>query len=181
MIPANRLTNEVEIPQGVDVTLGKEVIVKGAKGTVKKELSYPNIALKKEGNKIVLKPLRFTKEQKRMINTFTAHLNNMIRGVQHGYEYQLKVCFSHFPITVAVEKDQLVIKNFLGEKVPRKAHILPGAKVEVKGEMVIVTGPDREITGQTAANIEHATRITTLDRRVFQDGLWIVEKPGRVA
>ena len=181
MIPVERLIAEVELPQGVEVTLDHEVTIKGPKGTVKKELSYPNIHLKKDGNKVVLEPQnKFTKQQKRMINTFAAHLKNMVHGVQQGYEYQLKICFTHFPITVSVEKDTVVIKNFLGEKVPRKARILPHVKVEVKGDVVVVTGIEKEVTGQTAANIELATRITTLDRRVFQDGLWITEKPGRL-
>ena len=41
---------------------------------------------------------------------------------------------------------------------------------------VTVTGSDREKVGQTAANIERACKIKKRDRRVFQDGIYIVSK-----
>jgi large subunit ribosomal protein L6 len=48
-------------------------------------------------------------------------------------------------------------------------------KVENKTE-VVVSGADKEKVGQTSANIERACRIRGRDRRVFQDGVYIVEK-----
>ena len=70
------------------------------------------------------------------------------------------------------------ITNLFGEKVPRIAS-LPWSpndvKVEVKNKVdVIVSGSDIEKVGQTAANIERACRIRKRDRRVFQDGIYIV-------
>ncbi|MBI2078742.1 MAG: 50S ribosomal protein L6, partial [Euryarchaeota archaeon] len=58
----------------------------------------------------------------------------------------------------------------------RKATILPGVKVDVKGDQVTVTGIDLEKVSQTAANIETATHIRNRDIRVFQDGIYIVQK-----
>ncbi|MMZ70429.1 50S ribosomal protein L6P [compost metagenome] len=49
-------------------------------------------------------------------------------------------------------------------------------KVTVKGSDVIVEGIDIEAVGQTAANIERATKITGFDRRKFMDGIYIYEK-----
>ena len=62
------------------------------------------------------------------------------------------------------------------EKTPRKAKILGDTKVEVKGQEVIVSGSNKEDTGQTAANIETACRLNKYDRRIFQDGIYIQEK-----
>ena len=76
-------------------------------------------------------------------------------------------------MSVSVDKNRVIIKNFLGEKTPRSAKILEGINIKVEGFDVIVTGIDLEKVGQTAANIESACRITNRDRRVFQDGIYI--------
>jgi large subunit ribosomal protein L6 len=48
--------------------------------------------------------------------------------------------------------------------------------VAIKGDELIVTGINKEHVGQTAANIEQATRIKGRDPRVFQDGIYLTEK-----
>ena len=111
-----------------------------------------------------------------MINTFKAHLIHMIVGSMEGHVYKLKICSGHFPMTVAMKGDTLEVKNFLGEAHPRTLKIKQGADVKVNGEEIVVESPDKEIAGQTAADIEQLTRITNRDRRIFQDGIYIVEK-----
>lgn len=83
-------------------------------------------------------------------------------------------------MNVALKGDELSIKNFLGEKVPRVMKIQPDVKVKIDGEKIVVEGIDIEKCGQCAANIEKTTRITNRDRRIFQDGIWITSKPGKV-
>ena len=67
----------------------------------------------------------------------------------------------------------------LGER-PRVAKLpWSPSEVEVKVQNktdVTVSGVDREKVGQTAANIERSCRIKKRDRRVFQDGIYIVSK-----
>ena len=46
----------------------------------------------------------------------------------------------------------------------------------LNGDEVVVTGINKESVGQTAANIEQATRIKARDPRVFQDGIYVVGK-----
>ena len=118
---------------------------------------------------------------KAMVGTITSHIKNMIHGVTDGYEYQMKIVFSHFPIKVSVKGDELVIENFLGERHPRKAMILGDTKVSVKGDELSLSGIDREQVGQTAANIEQATKVKGFDIRVFQDGIYITAKGRRNA
>lgn len=180
MIEERRLRKEIVIPKGVQVTIGnKSVTIKKDKNEIKKELFYPTIDLKVEGDKVVLIPKRFTKREKKIINTFKAHLLNMFRGVEEPYVYIVKICASHFPMTVTVEGKNLVVKNFLGEKVSRKTTFGDGVDVKIEGDTITITSVDRELAGQTAAKFELCTRITNKDRRVFQDGLWIVQKGKR--
>ena len=68
------------------------------------------------------------------------------------------------------------IGNFLGEKKPRLARILGETKVKVSGNEVVVSGISKEDVGQTAANIEQVTKIKRFDPRIFQDGIYIVDK-----
>ena len=49
-------------------------------------------------------------------------------------------------------------------------------KVSVKGEDVTITGINKEHVGQTMANIEQATKIKGRDPRIFQDGIYLVDK-----
>jgi large subunit ribosomal protein L6 len=171
---------EIVIPDGVDVRKeGKIVFVKGAQGEISKEFNFGKLKYEKKDGKILLSHPASTRKEKRMINTITAHLKNLIKGVQNKFEYKLKICSSHFPINVEVKGNNVLIKNFLGEKTPRKCEMPKGAEVEVNKDIIIVKSSNKEIAGQAAANFEAATKVRNRDRRVFQDGIFITNKIGR--
>ena len=174
------LKDEVEIPEKVQVTIADgTVTVKGPQGEISKKLSHPRVKLERKGKHIVVSSELPRKREKALVGTYGAHLRNMMVGATKGFEYKLKIVYAHFPIKTSIKGDQFVIENFLGEKFPRKTKILGSTKVNVKGDQVVVTGPNVEDAGQTAANIERATKIRGFDLRVFQDGIYITEKPGR--
>ncbi len=169
---------EVEIPQGVVVKIeGLKVTVKGPKGEITKDFSHARgVIIRKEDNKVIIETYFADRKKKALVPTIAAHIENMITGVTKGYRYKLKIVYSHFPISVKVSGDKVIIENFLGEKAPRIAKIVKGARVRVEKDDVIVEGIDIEVVGQTAANIERATRIKGYDRRVFLDGIYIYER-----
>jgi len=70
----------------------------------------------------------------------------------------------------------LKIENFTGEKTPRYAKIVEGARVDVKGEDISVEGIDLKSVSQTAANIQDSTKIKKKDLRVFLDGIYVSGK-----
>ena len=173
------ITEELEIPQGVTITLEPGMIhVQGPKGKTQRKVILPGITIKQENNNLVFTVVNGTLNEKRMINTTLAHVKAMIRGVQEGYVYELKICSGHFPMTVSIDGKNVIIKNFLGEKVPRRAQILEGVTVKAEGDKVICEGINKEDVSQTAARIELATKIKGRDRRIFQDGVYIVTKAG---
>ncbi len=175
-----KLASEIEIPEGTTVNIDRGLIrVKGKRGEVSKKLLYPGINIRQEQNKIVISSKRSTKREKKIISSFNAHIKNLIKGANEGYIYKLKICSGHFPMNVSVSEKEFSIKNFLGEKKPRKLKLPENVKVKIDGNEVIVEGNNKEETGQTAASIEHLTKVKNRDRRIFQDGIYITNKAGK--
>ncbi len=173
------LVKEIEIPEKVSVTLGRKIKVTGPEGEVEKELTNPRIKIIQKDNKIILESKKATKQEKKVINSFQAHLRNMIKGVIEKYTYKLKICSGHFPMNVSLSNDQLIIKNFLGENTPRKLKITPNVDVKVEGNDITVTSVSKELAGQVAGSIEQLTRVRNRDIRIFQDGCYIINKAGK--
>ena len=171
---------DVEIPDGVSTEITPEgrITAKGKKGEVSKEFRAIGIQISKEGKSIVFSAKKATKKEKRMLGTFHAHLKNMVHGVVEGHKYAMKICSGHFPMTVIVKGNELSVKNFLGEKVPRTMDILENVTVKVDGAIVTVESPDIERAGTVAGRIELLTFISRRDRRIFQDGIFITHKSG---
>ncbi len=179
-MPRTGLKEEhVKIPDGVQVKLeAGKVVVSGKGVTLERPLSHPRVSLALEGGEVMVRSEYPDRREAALVGTYAAHLRNMIVGVTQGFTYEMKIVYSHFPVKAAVKGSEFVIENFLGEKFPRKADIRGATKVEVKGDQVVLTGPDIEAVSQTAANIEQATRIRGFDPRVFQDGIYITKKAG---
>jgi large subunit ribosomal protein L6 len=173
-------TDEIEVPDKVQVAIdGDRVTVKGPKGEVSRKLFDTNVDIVQRGGSVFVVINTNRAKHRALMGTFGAHLRNMMHGVTEGFQCEMKIVYAHFPIKASVKGDTFVIENFLGEKHPRKADILGKTKVAVKGDQVVVTGSDIEEVGQTAANIERATKIKGFDPRIFQDGIYITEKAGR--
>ncbi len=171
----------IEIPQEVEVGVeGFKVSASGKLGKVEKDFSSPlfanEINIAKNGSKITISSDSGKRKIKSMAGTVESQIRNMISGVSSGYAYKLKIVFMHFPMTVKVSGKEVQVHNFLGEKSLRSAKILGDAKVEVKDDEITVTGYNLDDVGQTAANIERATKISARDRRVFQDGIFLVSR-----
>ena len=181
MTVAGKIESTIAIPDGVSVKIdGNTVKVKGPRGELSRNFAYPRVIVAiGEGAVHVSCEYPRTKD-KAMVGTFAAHIRNMVRGVTVGYTYTLKIVFSHFPMKVAVKDNRVEINNYMGGRDPRYADIVGGCKVKIAGSDVTVEGNSIEGCGQTAANIERATSRLGFDKRIFQDGIYIVQKSHRV-
>jgi large subunit ribosomal protein L6 len=170
---------EIEIPEGVEVVKEEgKIIVRGPRGEISRTLSYPGVKIDKKNGKMMVSTESTRKAQRGMTGTFASHIRNMVKGVTEGYEYKLKVVYAHFPMSVKVIGREVVVENFLGEKIPRRVKISGGCEVRVKGTDISIKGVDIEEVGQTCADIEMLTRVRNRDARVFQDGIYLIEKNG---
>lgn len=164
----------LKIPEGVsvEVTPGK-IAVKGPLGTLEKAFNEKLVQVKVEKGEVSAAGAgKATRKGNMFAKTIEAHLKNMMNGVGKKFEKKLQIIYAHFPVTLEVRGGEITIKNFLGEKTPRKAKIFGKASVEVKGQEITVSGSDVEAVGQTASNIVRAASVSKKDRRVFQDGIY---------
>lgn len=169
----------VVVPSGVTVKLdGTALTVKGPKGTTHRK--FPSEALTlvvAPGTaELVLRLPPNRRQAQALLHTWESHVKNLVAGVTLGFEAKMKAVAAHFPMKVSVKDSTLVIENFLGEKHPRTAPLVPGVEALVEGEFVVLKGADVEQVGQSCANIERATKIRDYDPRVFQDGIYIIER-----
>lgn len=176
MVEAVVLREELPIPEGLDVTIDGGITIKGSKGQLSRKFNYSGITIKKEEGNVVIEANFPKKRDKAMLGTIKSHVNNMIIGLTDGFTYNMKIVYAHFPMTVKAAGNKVTIENFLGERYPRTAKIVGSAKVQVKGDEVVVTGINKEDVGQTMANLEQATKIKGRDPRVFQDGIYLVSR-----
>ncbi|MBW3010968.1 50S ribosomal protein L6 [Candidatus Woesearchaeota archaeon] len=171
---------EVEIPEGIKLEVaGFDVTATAGGKSLTRRFLTPNLKISVEGNKALITAERATRREGKVGGTLEAHLKTMFKGVTKGHVYKLKICSGHFPMNVSCTPKEFVIKNFLGEAVPRRLVLPEDVKVTVQGTEITVESINKESAGQTAGNIEQLTKISGRDSRIFQDGIYIVEKDGK--
>jgi large subunit ribosomal protein L6 len=176
------ISKTIQVPDNVDVKMdGKKIIFKGEKGSLTRDFSFAPIAIEGEGKTIRIWAKWPRKKEAALVGTIYSHINNMITGVTKGYQYKLKIVFSHFPISVKVQGKEVLIENFTGERRERRVKTLGDVKIKIEPDDIIVEGANLEDVSQTAANIEQATRVRNKDPRVFLDGLYVYEKNEGIA
>ena len=173
------ITKEIELPEKTTAQIGATIKIIGPQGEAEKILVHPKIKINQKNNKIIINCKKSTKNEKKIIHSFAAHIKNMVQGVNEKHVYKLKICSGHFPMTVTVAGKELIIKNFLGENTPRKLDLNPEAEVKVDGNEIIITSTSKEVAGQVAGSIEQLTKVKKRDNRIFQDGCYVIHKSGK--
>ena len=170
---------ELTIPDDVSAEIDHlDLTVEGPNGSVTRRLWYPDVTVSVEDGSVVIEaPEDGDAKTRATVGTFESHVRNMFHGVTEGWTYEMEVFYAHFPMQVEVQGEEIVIENFLGERAPRRTPIRGDTQVEVDGEQLTLSGSDKEAVGQTAADIEQLTRVSDKDNRVFQDGVYITQKP----
>ena len=175
------ISHSIALPEGASASIDGDVVTISKDGqSLSREFRHHKVEVRTGERALEVFINLPRRSDKALAGTWAAHLRNMVRGVDEGFEYRLKAVFSHFPMSLKVDGNQFTINNLFGEKVPRVAAMpWSPAEGEVRVENktdVVVKGADREKVGQTAANIESACKIKKRDRRVFQDGIYLVSK-----
>ncbi|SHF09128.1 large subunit ribosomal protein L6 [Caldanaerobius fijiensis DSM 17918] len=139
----------VEIPKGTDVKVeGNVVTVKGPKGELKKEF-HKDMKIVVEDGKIFVKRPSDEREHKALHGLTRALIQNMIEGVNKGFEKTLEVQ----GVGYRVQKQGKKLVLSLGFSHPVEVDEVPGIEYVVNENKITVKGVDKQLVGQVAAQI----------------------------
>ena len=143
----------VPVPSNVTATVsGQTIKMKGPKG----ELSFTapeELKVEKTADGIEVKPIEVTKRSRSMWGMSRTRVPNLIKGVTDGYSHTLEIHGVGFRAAMK-GKDQLQMQVGYSHEVLHK--IPAGVEVKVGGakqEIVTVSGIDKQLVGQVAAEI----------------------------
>mmetsp|Transcript_675 Transcript_675/g.1092 ORF Transcript_675/g.1092 Transcript_675/m.1092 type:complete len:186 (+) Transcript_675:2-559(+) len=170
----------IDIPEGVDVKIvHRRVTVKGPRGELYRDLSHVDMDLRIVDGKIQVDIWFANRQQLACVRTVCSHIDNMLVGVTRGFLYKMRFVYSHFPINVTANGENVEIRNFLGEKRVRKVKLLDGVSyvrsADVK-DQIELTGNDIANVSLTCAQIQQSTNVRKKDLRKFLDGIYVSEK-----
>jgi large subunit ribosomal protein L6 len=151
------------------------ITVQGSLGTNTRVANAKLLSVTKQGNSVVVEALkkgRLGKKAMEAERALAKEIQNDMLGVTKHFEIRMKTVFAHFPMSIEVKGDRLLVNNLIGERSPRVAEIRANSSVEVKGLDVRVYGISKDAVSQTAANIRIACKIRNKDGRAFQDGVY---------
>jgi large subunit ribosomal protein L6 len=170
----------VSIPSGVTPTVsGQTVKMKGPKG----ELSFTlpeALKVEKTAAGIQIEPREDTKQARAMWGMSRTMVANMITGVTQGYTHTLEIHGVGFKAAMK-GKDQIALAVGFSHEVVHK--IPAGVEVKVAGakqELVTVSGIDKQLVGQVAADIRASRKPEPYQGKgVRYQGEYIFRKEGK--
>ena len=144
----------ITVPATVDVTIdGRQLTVKGPKGTLSRQLHPDMTVSKEEGTLVVTRPTE-QKTHKQLHGLTRTLVNNMVVGVTDGYRKGLEITGVGY--RAALNGQKLTLN--LGYSHPIEIDPPAGISFEVENPTrLAVVGIDKELVGQIAAKVR-ATR-----------------------
>lgn len=140
----------VEIKKGVNVVIsGQTINVSGPKG--KLSITLPQeVSAKQENNEIVITPINKSKRARMMWGTARANLNNMVKGCAEGFALKLEINGVGYRAAAQGKtlKLNLGYSHDVNFAIPEGVTIATPKPTEVE-----ISGADRRLVGQVAANI----------------------------
>ena len=147
----SRIGNKpITVPDGVEIKIdGKHITVKGPKGTLEREI-HNNISLEMEGNTIKVTRINDEPLNRSLHGLTRTLISNMITGVVHEYSKELQIN----GVGYRVQKQGNNLNMSLGYSHPVIFEAPAGITFDVPNpNTIIVKGIDKELVGQTAAEI----------------------------
>ena len=138
------------IPNGVEVKIeAGKVLVKGPQGEISQDI-HPSVKVERKESELIISVKNpELKSQKSLWGLFRRLIANMITGVTEKFSKQLEV--NGVGYKAAVQGDTLILQ--LGYSHPVNYKISKGIEIKVEKNVITVSGADKQLVGQTAAEI----------------------------
>lgn len=143
----------IEIPKNVTLTLnGRTVEIKGPKGHLKREL-VESVNVARENDRLIVSSTAPGRDGSRLQGLMRALIAGMVKGVADGYEriLELKGTGYRVELKAGTLHFALGLSHPVAFAVP--AGLTAAIPADSKGTVLILTGADKELIGQTAAKI----------------------------
>ncbi|PIT88449.1 MAG: 50S ribosomal protein L6 [Candidatus Magasanikbacteria bacterium CG10_big_fil_rev_8_21_14_0_10_36_32] len=140
------------IPQGVTVEIsGNELIVRGPKGELR-QVIHPRVTISINNGEIAVMVVNTEDKKDRSLwGTFSSLIENMLDGVTNGFQKQLEINGVGYKVSLKGEALNLE----LGFSHPILFKLPAGIKFAVEKNVVTVSGIDKQLVGETAAQIRN--------------------------
>ncbi|MBD5416099.1 MAG: 50S ribosomal protein L6 [Desulfovibrio sp.] len=139
----------VPVPAGVEVKIGTDVVeVKGPKGTLSTPVS-PLLNYELADGHVTLTRREETRESRAQHGLRRTLLANCIEGVTKGFSKALEVIGVGYRVAVKGN----VVELAVGYSHPVIVDLPDGIKAAVEGQVLTLSGVDKELVGETAARI----------------------------
>jgi large subunit ribosomal protein L6 len=140
----------IVIPAGTEIKLEKgEVIVRGPKGELRERLNSQIIVALNEGQATVSVANPDVKKERSLWGLGRTLVNNMVVGVNQGYEKKLEINGVGYKANISGNK--LTVNA--GYSHPVEYLLTEGITAEVAGNVITVRGISKYLVGETAAEI----------------------------
>ena len=141
----------VPVPSGVEFKVnGSTVDVKGPKGQLTRQM-HPNMKIEFKDNEVTVTRPTDGRMDRSLHGLTRTLISNMVQGVSNGYSKQLNIVGVGYK--VALKGKDLELN--LGHSHPINYPAPKGIEFEVDGKKntIVVKGINKEVVGQTAAEI----------------------------
>lgn len=167
----------VTIPKGVTVTCDKgTVTVVGPKGTLVREMRN-DVIIEITEETVILTPGK-TVAAKALWGTYAAHIRNMIKGVTEGFTKILDI--EGVGYRAELKGTNLVLS--VGFSHPVALAVPAGITALVEKTVVTLTGADKDVLGQFAANVRKVKKPEPYKGKgIRYRGEYIIRKQGKKA
>lgn len=166
----------IQIPASVEVTCANGILkVKGPKGELTRGVTG-DIAIVVEGGVVTITKTKDTPKSRALWGTYAAHLHNMMKGVTEGFTKILEIEGVGYKADAQGNK----IKLSVGFSHPVELIAPEGVQVVTEKGVITVTGIDKEIVGQFAADIHKVKKPEPYKGKgIRYRGEYIIRKQGK--